>query len=432
MAKSKHTSPAKGFTSKYLDNLPPATRDDPSGRYEVADNACSGLRLRVTTKGRKTFVYYPGKGLVTFGLYGVGRGEGIAKGPSCITLEQARAALRVAKARHQAGVAPNAEEPPKDFRDLTERLYEGYAKVHRKRPEEFWQVAEHDILPVLGNRELNAALGPLDGRAVITKVVGRGATNHAGKVLRILKQIGRYGVSNGWLDRNPFESLDARHLGVVNNHRKRFLEAEEIKLLWRALDTAPRLSEQVRLGLKLLLLTGVRTGELLQARWEHISETEWTIPEENTKTGAAWVVPLVPQTRALFGELKDIAEELDSPWVLPGSKPKPGNEPSEHLSDKALARAVRRLLALEINGERILPVDPFVPHDLRRTVRTHLSKLKVPPHIAEKCLNHSLGPMEKVYDHNPFIPERREALQKWSDQVDLFVTERGNVAVLHG
>ena len=54
-------------------------------------------------------------------------------------------------------------------------------------------------------------------------------------------------------------------------------------------------------------------------------------------------------------------------------------------------------------------------HDLRRTYRTNLSRLKVPPHIAERLLNHTSArdPLEFVYDQYDFMDEKREAVEKY-------------------
>jgi integrase len=57
------------------------------------------------------------------------------------------------------------------------------------------------------------------------------------------------------------------------------------------------------------------------------------------------------------------------------------------------------------------------PHDLRRTCRTHLGKLGVPPHIAERCLNHALGKIAATYDVHDYLPERRAALETWAKHV---------------
>ena len=56
----------------------------------------------------------------------------------------------------------------------------------------------------------------------------------------------------------------------------------------------------------------------------------------------------------------------------------------------------------------------------------------IEPHISEKCLNHSLGRIEKTYNKNTLLGKRREALQAWSDHVEVLVTDRDNVEALHG
>jgi len=56
----------------------------------------------------------------------------------------------------------------------------------------------------------------------------------------------------------------------------------------------------------------------------------------------------------------------------------------------------------------------FSPHDLRSTARSHLAALGVPPLVAERCLNHSLGGLVAVYDKHDYLDERRAALEKWA------------------
>ncbi len=54
---------------------------------------------------------------------------------------------------------------------------------------------------------------------------------------------------------------------------------------------------QTQLGLQLLALTFVRTGELREATWEEfdMDAAEWRIPAERMKAGQAHVVPLSRQ-----------------------------------------------------------------------------------------------------------------------------------------
>ena len=422
MATAKSISPKTGFTTAWLDNIKAKDK-----RTEYADAGCRGLRLRVEPTGRKVFVWYyqdNGKNRVlTLGRYG--------DGEECLTLKKARKALEKAKEKRADGVAvAPAADIPQDVEELAERFYTQRIVPHRKRPDTVRQILDHDIIPVLGKCKLRSLTTPTVA-SMVEGVVNRGARTHAGSVLSITKQMFRFAEARGYIERSPAYALDRKDLGVVDTIRDRHLDAEEIKALWHALDKAPRMSTQVRIGLKILLLTGVRTGELLKARWEQIDfdKGEWFIPEENSKT-TAWTVPLVPAVRALFHELKEIADgdedEEPSPWVMAGRTDGP-------ITDKVLGRAVRRLFELkDKDGNPILDIPKCRPHDFRRTLRTHLEDLGVEPHISEKCLNHSLGRIERTYNRSTLLEQRREALLKWADYVDLLVTDRANVVRMDG
>lgn len=95
------------------------------------------------------------------------------------------------------------------------------------------------------------------------------------------------------------------------------------------------------------------------------------------------------------------------------------------MSDKVLGRAMRRFFE-----SGVLTIEKVRPHDFRRTIRTHLEKnLQVAPHIAEKCLNHSLGAMNAIYNKNTYLDERREALERWTEFVMLRVNPQQNIHI---
>ena len=75
-------------------------------------------------------------------------------------------------------------------------------------------------------------------------------------------------------------------------------------------------------------------------------------------------------------------------------------------------------------------IDAFRPHDLRRTLRSHLAGLGIQPHIAELCLNHSLGTIVQTYDVTSYVDERRDALDKWAGKVMRAVNPVENVVEL--
>jgi hypothetical protein len=61
-------------------------------------------------------------------------------------------------------------------------------------------------------------------------------------------------------------------------------------------------------------------------------------------------------------------------------------------------------------------------------MRTHLGKLRIPLHVAERCLNHSLGRMVHTYDGDPVsLDERREALEEWDAYVARLLDPSSNV-----
>jgi integrase len=65
--------------------------------------------------------------------------------------------------------------------------------------------------------------------------------------------------------------------------------------------------------------------------------------------------------------------------------------------------------------DKLALVAPWTLHDLRRTFRTNLGRLKVRPDIAERIVNHITArtDMEETYDLYTYLPEMRETMEKW-------------------
>jgi integrase len=161
----------------------------------------------------------------------------------------------------------------------------------------------------------------------------------------------------------------------------------------------------------LLLLTGQRRGELAQARWSEVDLEvgKWEIPASNSKTGRTQTVPLSDWAVEEFKALKREAE--GSPFVLP-DRPG-GNAP---IDPKHLTRSLAKCRArFKAHG-----VDAFTLHDLRRTCRTGLARLKVAPHIAERVLGHAQERIPGVYDVHDYLDEKRAALETWATHLEGF------------
>lgn len=110
-------------------------------------------------------------------------------------------------------------------------------------------------------------------------------------------------------DRNPLEGVK---LPQVNNLIERYLTAEETVRLKKAVEESP--NPQLKNIIGLLLLTGCRKRELLDATWDHfdLDRLNWRIPM--TKTGKARHVPL---SDAAVKLLRDLPRWKDCPYVVP-------------------------------------------------------------------------------------------------------------------
>ena len=138
--------------------------------------------------------------------------------------------------------------------------------------------------------------------------------------------------------------------------------------------------------------------------------------------------------------------ELDLPvrtWTIPAVRSKNGKPHIVHLSDAAvdvLAGLPRVAdLVFTTNGrtpfqawskakrelDQRSAISGWTLHDLRRTVVSGMARLGIPPHIADKILNHQSGTISgvaAVYQRHQFLTERRDALDRWSDHVHRVVS----------
>ena len=58
--------------------------------------------------------------------------------------------------------------------------------------------------------------------------------------------------------------------------------------------------------------------------------------------------------------------------------------------------------------------EPWVIHDVRRTMRTGLSALPVPDLVRELVIAHTKPGLHKVYDQHAYLDEKRRALDLWT------------------
>lgn len=418
MATSKSTKVT--LTDKKLENLKPKAQV-----YELADAGAKGLRVRVTQTGRIQFRWIYREDIAGKTVQRVAK---LGEYPAT-TLAEARHKLqeektRRSRSRRPAKVCASVQTLAEEFRDeeLVDRKDGGT---------EAFRLLELHVLPEIGKMSPRDVT-PDDISDLVVKAA-RKAPVRSGKVLQLTRAMFQLAVDppRKYVPMNPALGLTPKRHGIRKfKARKRWLEAEEIKAFYAALGKAPRMSEPLKLAYRLLLITAVRSGELLKAQWKDVDldKKTWTIPPENQKVKLEkipetdpFVIPLPAQAVAIFEQLKVYAEK--SPWVMASSRSESGR-----YDDKSLGHGLRRLFALKVGDEPLLDIEPFAPHDLRRTAQTHLlDTLDVDETIAERVLNHKVQGVRRHYDRGERLRQRKEALQRWADWIDRVVGGKSNV-----
>lgn len=303
-----------------------------------------------------------------------------------------------AQAKRLARQKLSAETTLKEFGD---RYFTEVTSKRWKDPSNIRRWLDKDIYPWLGGKTLRE-ITPADAQAVVFRKKDHGAPASAGKIRGLLKEIFDYAAARQLIASNPVASLPLRFVTTARS-RTRALSPDEITIYLREIYRS-NIRRQFKLALHLILLTLVRKGELLLARWDEFDfdAGEWNIPVERTKNKRAHVVYLSRQAKALFEELKKLA--AGSELVLPGrsSLKKP-------FAQNALNHALEG-----VNFE----IPPFTIHDMRRTASTLLHENGFPSDVIEKALNHTIGGVRGVYNKAQYAEQRREMLQFWADYVE--------------
>ena len=158
---------------------------------------------------------------------------------------------------------------------------------------------------------------------------------------------------------------------------------------------------------KLLLLTGCRRNELGKLKWTEIDLDTgiMTLPGSRTKTGRELILKLPPAAMAILRERQAIPGREGFLFVF-GSRP--------HAGFTAWSTA-----KLQLDAQ--VPLSSWILHDLRRTMRSGLGSLKVPPHVAELAIGHVRKGLEGTYDKYKYRDEIAAALQVWADHVTSIV-----------
>jgi integrase len=208
-----------------------------------------------------------------------------------------------------------------------------------------------------------------------------------------------WSIREGWTDANPAAFLNKR----AETPRSRVLTDGELRAVWKATSGTDQYSSIVRL----LMLTGARREEIGGLAWSEIDidAATITLPPARTKTNREHVIPL----SAMAIEILEAQPRREGRDYVFGEGPH---------GYKGFSQGKATLDA----GTKIAP---WVLHDLRRTVSTHMNgELGIQPHVVEAVLGHHQGGVASIYNRASFRNEMRQALDMWADRVASLVAGR--------
>ncbi|WP_159174164.1 tyrosine-type recombinase/integrase [Klebsiella pneumoniae] len=370
--------------------------------YQLADGA--GLYPEVVPSGsrywRMKYRFNGKEKRMAFGVY------------PAVSLAQARALRDEAKKKLAEGIDPSfAKKEEKLVRDVrlhntfqavalewhgtkVSRWSEGYAS-------DIIEAFNKDIFPYIGQQPVNE-IKPLVLLNVLRRMESRGATEKAKKVRQRCSEVFRYAIVTGRAEYNPAADLTSAMSGHESKHYP-FLTVEELPDFFKALSGYTG-SPLIVLAARLLILTGVRTGELRGAFWSEfdLEKAVWEIPAERMKMKRPHLVPLSTQALEIVQQLKVMSGQY--PLVFPGR-----NDPRKTMSEASINQVFKRIgYTGKVTG-----------HGFRHNMSTILHEEGFNTAWIETQLAHvDKNAIRGTYNHALYLEGRKEMMQWYGDYVD--------------
>jgi len=379
---------------------------------DISDPEKPGLVLRISPSGSKNWLFrYRWRGeavRLAIGAYPArSLADARAAAQSCREFLERGIDPRTARRTYRTDTPATSKPDGHSVAHLAEEFMTRYIEPHQKRPEYVRRIIEAEVLKDWRARDART-IEPLEVIELLDGIVDRGSPVMANRTAAVLSQMFRFGLHRKLVASNPVQLLFRP--GGPERGRERVLEDAELRLLFAKIDAVMIRAPRTAAAVRIMLLTACRRGELALARWVDLDldgdAPSWRIPAENAKTGTEYLIPLVAQAVDEFRALKRLAGR--SAYVLPADA-----------GDGAMdAKLLTRSIARHMKAFGKVKLTPFTAHDIRRSVRTGLARLKIAPHIAERVLNHAQPGIVATYDRHAYLEEKRAALTAWAAHLD--------------
>lgn len=260
---------------------------------------------------------------------------------------------------------------------------------------------EAEAFPNLGNRIIAEITAPevLD---VLRLIERRGALDTASRTAQRLAGIFRFAIQAGRASFNPAADMQGVLKSKPVTHRTA-LSREELPEFMKSLETS-RIDDITRAALTLTLLTALRTGEIIGARWEEfdLAAGLWRSPGPRMKMQHPHIVPLSRQAVTTLEAMRSNsgAGEL----VFPGR-----TDRSQAISNNTMLYALYRM-----GWHKRATV-----HGFRSVFSSITNESGFNPDAIERQLAHcDRNAIRSAYNRGDYLEERKKMMQWWADFLD--------------
>jgi len=352
-------------------------------------------------------------------------------------IADARRAARTMRVKIDDGVDPNAEKreaaraaaaAARNSKTLGEvlDLYDGLVLVQHRRGAGTRRALDgrKGLLKSLKDRVPSSIT-----RAEIADLVkkhGRWAPISANRKLAYASAFFNWCIHEGIIETNPAQNI---RKPARENVRDRFHSLGELREIWAAAGTLGYPFSQLY---RLLIVLPNRREEVAAMPLDELDLVDdatpdqglWLLPSDRTKRANALRIPLSPLARSIIIEAirhEDRPKNSKLVFTTTGDTPVSGFAKAKRRLDAAIAQArMERAAQAGDDPEACEMMPPWTIHDLRTTFNTHACEiLDVPPHVADRILNHvataTRSKIMRVYNKSELFEPRRQALLAWAD-----------------
>jgi integrase len=362
------------MAGKLTDSIVKALPTPASGARITYDSEVKGFGIRITARGARAFVLNYRTQLGRERRYTIGSFPDWKTGAA--RAEAAELKKVIDRGGDPLGEIKAGRQAP-TVADLCDRFEAEY--LPRKRPstqKSYRQQIAAEIRPALGRLKVaEVTFADVD---TIHRTISKRAPWRGNRVVALLSRMFSLAIRWQWRTDNPCKGIERNQ----EHRRRRYLSADELARLIAALEEyKDRQSADI---IRLLLLTGARRGEVLQAKWADLdlAAGTWNKPGSTTKQRTDHLVPL---SDAALGLLQGIRHRVpvSVAWVFP-------TPDGMHRRDVKDAW-VMICRAANINGARV--------HDLRHTYASVLASAGLSLPIIGRLLGHTTPTTTARYAH---------------------------------